>query len=75
MAEEKKGLNLKKIFGTVTDFLIPILQKTTTQAVAQLPQVKEAGREVAVQRTKDVLWDILPIAGIGILALLLIRKI
>ncbi len=68
------ALDLKKIFGEVTDFLIPILQKTTTQAVAQIPAVKEAGKEVAVQRGKDVLWDILPIAGFGLLALLLIRK-
>lgn len=75
MAEEKKGLDLKKIFGAVTDFIIPILQKTTTQAVAQIPAVKEAGAEVAVQRTKDVIWDILPIAGIGLIALLLIRKL
>ena len=74
MPEEKKGLDLGKIFGAVTDFILPILQKTTTQAVAQIPAVKRAGEEVAVQRTKDILWDILPIAGVGLIALLIIRK-
>jgi len=68
------ALDLKKIFGDVADFLLPILQKTTTQAVAELPQVKEASKEVAVQRSKDILWDILPIAGIGLLAFFIIKK-
>lgn len=75
MAEERKGLNLKNIFGAVTDFLIPILQKTTTQAVAQLPSIKKAGTQVAEQRAKDVIWKVLPIAGVGILALILIKKL
>lgn len=61
------ALDLKKIFSDGAEILFNILKKTTVETAAKIPEVQQAVKTEAVEKGKDVLWAIAPLAACGVM--------